>query len=211
MVSKWRRIFRLVPTCCFPPSSMASLALSFGACAFGRRLGATLSVRRVTVWPQWPYDDDARPAKPVGDPQFRWPPKGAPEEPAASERLPDSRRDDFGTGEGAMKSLFWGQPQKELVNMNPHASLISTGSPIKYHGQVLVLFGWQKPRCLVFATAPAMAKGSEGQRRLGWMYVRPTLSLQIGRFRWNVSFSHLFQANCMEDDGVTEKKKRFFP
>ncbi|CAJ1331567.1 unnamed protein product [Effrenium voratum] len=61
---------------------MACLASSFGACAFGRRLGATLSVRRVTVWPQWPYDDDARPAKPVGDPQFRWPPKGAPEEPA---------------------------------------------------------------------------------------------------------------------------------
>ena len=30
--------------------------------------------RHVTVWPQWPYDDQARTAKPVGDPRFRWPP-----------------------------------------------------------------------------------------------------------------------------------------
>ena len=35
--------------------------------------------RRVTVWPQWPYDEKAV-AKPVGDPSFRWPP-GAPEKP----------------------------------------------------------------------------------------------------------------------------------
>ena len=37
------------------------------------------SARHVTVWPQWPYDDETRSAKPVGDPKFRWPPN-APKE-----------------------------------------------------------------------------------------------------------------------------------
>eukprot|EP00435_Cladocopium_sp_Y103_P037132 s17_g9.t1 len=35
--------------------------------------------RHVTIWPQWPYDDETRAAKPVGDPKFRWPPN-APKE-----------------------------------------------------------------------------------------------------------------------------------
>ncbi|CAE8619047.1 unnamed protein product, partial [Polarella glacialis] len=41
-------------------------------------------LRSVTVWPQWPHDDDSRNAKPVGDPRFRWPPN-APEEPVPGE------------------------------------------------------------------------------------------------------------------------------
>ena len=42
--------------------------------------------RHITIWPQWPYDDEARSAKPVGDQRFRWP-LGAPKEPQPGERM----------------------------------------------------------------------------------------------------------------------------
>ena len=52
--------------------------------AFDTFLESPLGSRHVTVWPQWPYDEETRSAKPVGDPKFRWPPNAPKEhEPGA--------------------------------------------------------------------------------------------------------------------------------
>lgn len=37
-------------------------------------------IRCITVWPQWPHDEETRSAKPVGDSKFRWP-LNAPKDP----------------------------------------------------------------------------------------------------------------------------------
>lgn len=41
-------------------------------------IGCAEQRRSVTVWPQWPYDEEAHEAKLVGDLVFRWPPKAPP-------------------------------------------------------------------------------------------------------------------------------------
>lgn len=50
-----------------------------------RPLARFSQCRGVTVWPQWPYDENSA-AKPVGDPNFRWPPN-PPLEPQPGEAL----------------------------------------------------------------------------------------------------------------------------
>eukprot|EP00933_Yihiella_yeosuensis_P016909 TRINITY_DN1428_c0_g1_i2.p1 TRINITY_DN1428_c0_g1~~TRINITY_DN1428_c0_g1_i2.p1 ORF type:complete len:298 (-),score=63.12 TRINITY_DN1428_c0_g1_i2:111-1004(-) len=54
-----------------------------------RSLLPALHLRWVTVWPQWPYDEEEHNAKPVGDPKFRWPPNKPPEPEPGSALTPD--------------------------------------------------------------------------------------------------------------------------
>ena len=49
-----------------------------------------MQCRRVTVWPQWPYDENSVVAKSVGDPNFRWPPN-VPLEPQPGEAMTDDQ------------------------------------------------------------------------------------------------------------------------
>jgi len=42
--------------------------------------------RSVTVWPQWPHNEEAKNPKPIGEPEFKWPPS-APHNSKAGEPL----------------------------------------------------------------------------------------------------------------------------
>lgn len=76
------------------PSAVCAPLGGAGRCAAPSHLtaGCTEQRRPVTVWPQWPYDEQANEAKVVGDPTFRWPPRapparsGEPMLPAQTER-----------------------------------------------------------------------------------------------------------------------------
>lgn len=58
------------------------------------RVSAGRQWRCVTVWPQWPYDEKASNAKAVGEPEFRWPPRKPPKEPAAGQQLSPAELED---------------------------------------------------------------------------------------------------------------------
>lgn len=45
-----------------------------------------IHARNVTVWPQWPHNEEAKNPKPIGEPEFKWPPR-APHKSKAGEPL----------------------------------------------------------------------------------------------------------------------------
>ena len=67
-------------------SALLGTVLRRGILRGWRAAGSYLQCRRITVWPQYPYDDNSVPAKPVGDPNFRWPP-GAADEPTPGKAM----------------------------------------------------------------------------------------------------------------------------